>query len=208
MPMHARRGLLVALVLVCAGCASTRPAATIKRLPPADPKTQMAALEQRIFMLVQDERHRLDPAAKPLILDAELFGIAEQRSRDMAAKNYIAHNSPEGVSAASLIMDQDQSFQGLLGENLAAQPFNEQFGVDVNIYARRLVDTWLSSPAHRANLAYAPYDRSAVGAAVSGDTIFVIQLFATDLGLPAPTTPAPARSPVPHLPGQAQNGAP
>ncbi|MGH6877609.1 MAG: CAP domain-containing protein, partial [Rhizomicrobium sp.] len=60
-----------------------------------------------------------------------------------------------------------------------------QFGVDVNTYARRVVETWLSSPPHRANLAYAAYDRSAVGAAIGGDTIFVVQLFATDLGLPA-----------------------
>src|SRR3984957_1732006 len=169
--MYARRGLLVALVLVCAGCASERRVATPARFAPPDPKTQMVALEQRIFTIVQNERHRINPAAKPLVLDPELFGIAGQRSRDMAARNYIAHDSPEGVSAASLIMDEDQSFQGLLGENLAAQPFNKQFGVDVNIYARRLFDTSLSTPAHKANLAYAPYDRSAVGAAVSGDTI-------------------------------------
>ncbi|HEX4156879.1 MAG TPA: CAP domain-containing protein [Rhizomicrobium sp.] len=178
--------------------------ATVPRPTPVDPKTQMAALEQRIFVLVQDERHRINPAAKPLVLDSELFGIAERRSRDMAAKNYIAHNSPEGESAASLIMDEDQSFQGLLGENLAAQPFNKQYGVDVKIYARRLVDTWLSSPAHKANLAYASYDRSAVGATVGGDTIYVIQLFATDLGLP----PAPVTKPVPNPPGAAQNGGP
>jgi len=203
--MSARRGLLVALALVCTGCASPRPVAPVAPFKPVDPKTQMAALEQRIFALVQSERRRIDPAAKPLVLDPELFGIAEQRSHDMAAKNYIAHNSPEGQSAASLIMDEDQSFQGLLGENLAAQPFNKQYGVDVNTYARRLVDTWLASPAHRANLAYAPYDRSAVGASVGGDTIYVIQLFATDLGLPPPTSPKPA---VPNLSPRAQNGAP
>jgi uncharacterized protein YkwD len=203
--MFARRGLLIALVLVCAGCASQRIAAPVVPIKPVDPKTQMAALEQRVFALVQDERHKIDPAAKPLVLDPELFGIAEQRSRDMAAKNYIAHNSPEGESAASLIMDEDQSFQGLLGENLAAQPFNKQYGVDVNIYARRLVDTWLASPAHKANLAYAPYDRSAVAASVSGDTIYVIQLFATDLGLPPLAPPKPV---VPSSSAQAQNGAP
>lgn len=205
--MQARRIPFVALLLVCAGCASQHPAATLTRAPPADPKTQMAALERRIFTLVQDERHKINPSAKPLTLDAELFGIAEQRSRDMAAKNYIAHAGPDGVSAASLIMDEDQSFQGLLGENLAAQPFNKQFGIDVDIYARRLVDTWLASPAHKANLSYAPYDRSAVGAAVGGDTIYVIQLFATDLGLPVPPGVKPSPPPVPNPAGTAQNGA-
>jgi uncharacterized protein YkwD len=168
----------------------------------------MAALERRIFVIVQEERHRINPAAKPLAPDAELMGIAERRSRDMAANNYIAHASPEGETDASLIMDEDRNFQGLLGENLAAQPFYKQFGVDVDTYARRLVDTWLASPAHRANLSYAPYDRSAVGAAVSGDTIYVVQLFATDLGLPPPPPPKPPLPPVPKPPGTAQNGAP
>jgi uncharacterized protein YkwD len=203
--MTARKGLLVALILVCAGCASQRVTAPVMPFKPVDPKTQMVSLERRIFALVQDERHKIDPAAKALVLDPELAGIAERRSRDMAAKNYIAHNSPEGQSAASLIMDEDQSFQGLLGENIAAQPFNNQYGVDVNIYARRLVDTWLASPAHKANLSYAPYDRSAVGASVSGDTIYVIQLFATDLGLPPLAPPKPA---VPNSSGPAQTRSP
>jgi uncharacterized protein YkwD len=165
----------------------------------------MAAFEKRIFALVQDERHRINPDAKPLVFDPELFGVAEQRSRDMAANNYIAHASPKGVSAPALIMDEDQSFQGLLGENLVAQPFNKQFGIDVDTYARNLVDTWLASPAHKANLAYAPYDRSAVGAAVGGDTIYVIQLFATDLGLPPAPVPKPSRQPVPNPARAAQN---
>jgi len=65
--------------------------------------------------------------------------------------------------------------------------------VDVDVFAHRFVDTWLASPSHKDNLAFAGYDRSGVGAAVNGDTIYVTQLFATDLGLPKP---APASRPV------------
>ncbi|HEX3664398.1 MAG TPA: CAP domain-containing protein [Rhizomicrobium sp.] len=202
--MNLRWTLAVALVLVCASCTGQRLVTAPARPVPVDPKTQMAALERRIFMLIQNDRHEINPAAKPLRLDAELFGIAEQRSRDMAAKSYIAHSSPQGQNAAGLIMDEDQKFQGLLGENLAAQPFDKQYGIDVDIYARSLVNTWLASPAHKANLAYASYDRSAVGATVGDDTIYVVQLFATDLGLPPPLQPA---SPVPHPAGAAHGGA-
>ncbi len=145
----------------------------------------MPALEQQIFLLVENERHRIDPAAKPLVRDAELQGIAEQRSADMARRNYIAHTSPDGVTAAGLLMDEDASFQGLLGENLAVQPIAGNSGVDVPRYARRIVDTWLASSAHRDNLAFAGYDRSAVAAAVGGRTIYVIQLFAANLGVTA-----------------------
>jgi uncharacterized protein YkwD len=171
------------ILVVCAGCAGNR--ISTKEPRPVDPKTQMAALEVRIFAIVQDERRRLNPAAKPLSLDSELMGVARRRSEDMAAKSYFAHKSPQGVTSASLIMDEDRDFQGLLGENLAAQHFLVQSGVDIEACARRFVDTWLASPAHRDNLAFAAYDRSAVGAAVGGNTIYVTQLFASDLGLPA-----------------------
>jgi uncharacterized protein YkwD len=176
----------MAAALVSAAC-STLGLDQITAPPPPrpliDPKTQMAALEQRIFEIVEDERHKLNPEARPLALDSELVGIARERSADMAQNNYVAHTSPEGVTSASLIMDQDQQFQGLLGENLAAQSFSPQRGVDVDVFAHRFVDTWLNSPQHKENMSYIAYDRTGVGAAVGEDTVYVTLLFATDLGL-------------------------
>jgi uncharacterized protein YkwD len=154
--------------------------------PPPDPKTQMAALETRIFELIQEERHKIDPDARTLKLDTELADVARQRSTDMAEKKYFASKSPTGVSSASLIMSEDANFQGLLGENIAEQSYKKRPGVDVEIYARKFVDSWLASPEHKENLAYAKYDRAGVGAAVNGDTVYVTELFATDLGLPPP----------------------
>ena len=154
------------------------------RPPPVDPHTQMAELEARIFAIVQDERHKIDPNAKTLALDAELISVARAHSTDMAAKNYFAHKSPTGTSSADLIMDADDKWQGLLGENLAAQHFNIGYDVDIELFAHRFVDSWLASPSHKDNLAFAAYDKTGVGAAVSGDTIYVTELFATDLGLP------------------------
>jgi uncharacterized protein YkwD len=155
----------------------------------------MAALEQRIFDMVQDERRAINPKARPLALDSELMGVARRRSADMARNNYIAHSSPQGVTSASLVMDEDRDFQGLLGENLAVENFVPQSGVNVDTFARAFVQTWLASPAHKENLSFAAYDRSAVGATVGGDTIFVVQLFATDLGLPP-------HDPKKHAPGE------
>jgi uncharacterized protein YkwD len=151
--------------------------------PPPDPKTQMPALENRIAALVQDERLKLDPAAKLLVLDPELSLIARRRAEDMAAKNYLAHAAPNGDTSASLLMAQDEKFQGLLGENLAAQHYTKLSGVAVDAFAQRFLDTWVKSVPHRDNLAFADYNRTGVGAAVNGDTVYVAQLFATDLGL-------------------------
>jgi len=165
------------------------------RQPPPDPKTVMPALENRIYELVQAERQKLDPKAKALALDSELVGVAREKSADMAAHNYAAHRGPSGGTTANIIMDKDAAFQGLLGENIAAQPFLKDYGVDVEIFAHRVVDIWLGSQTHRENLAYPVFDRTGVGAAVSGDTVYVTELFATDLGLPPPPAARTAAAP-------------
>ena len=72
-------------------------------------------------------------------------------------------------------------FQGLLGENLAAQHYVKQSGVDVEEFAQRFLDEWIKSQPHRDNLAFADYNRTGVGAAVNGDTVYVAQLFAFNL---------------------------
>jgi uncharacterized protein YkwD len=184
---HAALVLLLALPLLgCAdsgaGTASTRPA-------PPDPKTEMAALETRIAALIEEQRLKLDPTAKPLALDPELVRIARERAADMAAKNYLAHAAPNGDTSATLLMAEDTKFQGLLGENLAAQHYVKQSGVDVEQFAQRFLDEWMKRQPHRENLAFADYDRTGVGAAVNGDTVYVAQLFASDLGIKADRDP-------------------
>ena len=175
-------GALALATFLLAGCAEQM--ASAPPAPPPDPKTQMAALETRIFDLIQEQRRKLDPDAKALVLDKELATVARQRSQDMAAKNYMAHTGPDGQSSAGLLMDEDADFQGLLGENIAEEHFSKQIGVDPNTFADEFVKSWLASPEHRENLSFAAYDKSGVGAAVNGDTVYVTQLFATDLGLP------------------------
>jgi uncharacterized protein YkwD len=184
------------LLVLCAGCATVEMAV---RPPPPDPKTLMAPLEQRIAILIADERSRIDPSAKPLMIDPELADIARKRAADMATKNYFAHTAPNGDTSATLLMAEDAHFQGLLGENMAAQHYTPALGVDVEKFARAFVDTWLKSAPHRENLSFPDYNRTGVGAAVNGDTVYVTQLFATDLGMgphkddapPAVVTPLP-----------------
>jgi hypothetical protein len=73
-------------------------------------------------------------------------------------------------------------------------------GIDVESFAQRFVATWVASASHKENLSFADYNRTGVGAALSGDTVYVTQLFATDLGLgphadgapPAQVTPFPS----------------
>ena len=183
-----RIALLFLAALALSACAEV-PAG-----PPAppDPKTQMGALEMRIATLVEEERLKLDPKARPLTADAELSRVARARASDMAEKNYLAHQGPDGATSASVLMKDDAKWQGLLGENLAAQHYTKQSGVAVEDFARRFLDEWLKSPPHRDNMAFADYDHAGVGAAVNGDTVYVAVLFSTDMGLPPPKPEGPA----------------
>jgi uncharacterized protein YkwD len=181
--------LLPLIALAAAGCTTTQRAAPKPYgsvIAVADPATQMRPLEDRVFTLVLNERKDLDPAAKPLVLDPILMDVARKRSVDMAAKGYFEDRAPDGTTSASMVMDEDARFQGLLGVNMAAQHYTKLSGVDVEAFAHRFLDTWLASQSHKQNLAFPDYNRTGVGCAINGDTVYVTQLFATDLGLPPP----------------------
>jgi uncharacterized protein YkwD len=184
-----RAALLLVTALLLAACSSFP---FQKPVPLPDPKTQMGALEIRIAILVEEQRQKLEPKARPLAFDPELAKIARARASDMADKNYLAHAAPNGDTSATLLMKQDEKWQGLLGENLAAQHYTKESGVAVEIFAQRFMDEWLKSPPHRDNMVFANYDHAGVGAAVNGDTVYVALLFSTDLGLKPPAANGPA----------------
>lgn len=142
----------------------------------------MPALETRIFAMVAERRLKADPKAHVLILDPALSDVARKRSAEMAKTNSFT-GSGDPHASASFLMAADAKFQGLVGENVAAQHFTPGQDIDVEVFAKRFVDTWAASKPHFENLTFADYDRSGVGAAVNADTIYVAQVFTTDLGL-------------------------
>ena len=128
--------LLPLIALAAAGCATQHSAQAPRAAmvaPVVDPATQMHPLEQ----LVVDERKALDPSAKALVLDPILMDVARKRSVDMAAKGYFTDRAPDGTTSASMVMDEDARFQGLLGVNMAAQHYTKLSGVDVEAFAHR-----------------------------------------------------------------------
>ncbi len=170
--------LLVAFALAaCAG-------APAPKVPPSL-DAQVGVLKERLFVLVEAERHRLNEHAKPLILDPELMRAAQSHSEDMAKKRSFDVENPDGNLAVNTLLS-DPKFRGFVGENSAAQYFTPAAGFDPDTYARGFLDIWLKSPDHRTNLMYEAFDKTGIGIAVNGDTIYAAELFATDLGLPEP----------------------
>jgi uncharacterized protein YkwD len=182
-----RAACCAALLLFGAGCALFGP-------PKPDVPAQMPALESRIYALIVEQRRKLDPKAQFLALDPELVAVARQRSVDMALKNSFAADDTH--ASATMLMKEDAKFQGLVGENVAAQHFTPGAGIDIDAVAKNFVDGWLASAPHKENLGFAEYDHTGVGASANADTIYVTQLFATDLGLGAHSAPPSQAGPV------------
>ena len=63
-----RTASLLLAGLLLAGC-SVFDTSPPQPAPPPDPKTQMGALETRIAILVEEQRQKLDPKARPLAID-------------------------------------------------------------------------------------------------------------------------------------------
>jgi uncharacterized protein YkwD len=194
------RAIVCALLAgFCAGCQSmpglSDAAAWFSPAKP-DRAARLAALENRIFVLIEEERNKDMPNARPLALDSQLTEVARQRSDKMARANSFTDSSGDSHVSASLLMAKDANFQGLVGENVAAQHFLPGTGIDVEDLAKRFVDGWLASKPHKENLLFADYSRTGVGVAANNDTVYVTQLFSAEIaGSTAANSAAPASAP-------------
>jgi hypothetical protein len=95
---------------------------------------------------------------QPLALNSQLNAAAQSKANDMAAKDYWAHNSPDGRSPWSFIGAAGYHYR-MAGENLAYGFSN----------AGDTVAGWMNSPEHRANILNANYQDVGFGVAQSPD---------------------------------------
>lgn len=78
----------------------------------------------------------------PLHENAELRKAAEAKVDDMFAKQYFEHESPDGKTPADVIRKAGYAYI-VVGENLALGNFKDD---------ETLVQAWMDSPGHRANI--------------------------------------------------------
>lgn len=91
-------------------------------------------------------------AAQPLSWNCTLEDAALAHSRDMVELEFFSHTSPDGVQTGKRVSDRGYRWSAV-GENIASG----QNSVD------RVVDGWLSSPGHCANIMSTEYTE--IGAA-------------------------------------------
>lgn len=107
-----------------------------------------------------------------LTVNSTLVAAAQAKANDMAEKGYFAHTSPEGIDPWYWMNQAGYSFS-LAGENLAVN-FSDSEDV---------VQAWMNSPGHRANILNGKFTEIGVATAVGEykgrKTTFVVQMFGT-----------------------------
>lgn len=106
--------------------------------------------EEAVVRLVNAARAREGLPA--LRVDERLRSAAREHSRDMARRKFCAHENPDGLTPADRMRAQNYPAPG--GENVARGQESP----------RSVMDAWLKSPGHRANLLSADFRAIGVGA--------------------------------------------
>lgn len=136
----------------------------------------------------ETNEERADGALGDLARSATLDRAAQLKAEHMAELGYFAHYAPDGTSPWYWFRAVNYSFVHA-GENLAVH-FND---------SNQVVNAWMNSPTHRANIMNGDYTEIGIGVAEGEfegqDTIFVVQLFGTPAAAPAvATVPTPTES--------------
>jgi uncharacterized protein YkwD len=91
--------------------------------------------------------YRQQNALQNLNLSQKLNDIATLRAKDMFEKQYFSHYSPNGIGAPQIAADLNYEYIAI-GENIALGNFKND---------KDLVNAWMSSPGHRANILNSKY---------------------------------------------------
>ncbi|MEK7518222.1 MAG: CAP domain-containing protein [Patescibacteria group bacterium] len=122
------------------------------------------------YLLVLTNKERTNNGVSSLTINASLSQAAARKAEDMFAKDYWAHNSPDGKTPWVFIKDAGYNYV-YAGENLA-----RGFSTSEDVVA-----AWLASPTHKANMLSSNY-KDVGFAVVTGklngeDTVLVVEEF-------------------------------
>lgn len=125
----------------------------------------LASYEQQVFTIVNKER--MSRGLTALVWDDTLGYVARLKSQDMINKNYFSHQSPTYGSPFQMMQHFGLKFSAA-GENIA-------YGQST---AQQVMNTWMNSAGHKANILSAAYTHIGVGVAKTANgTLYWTQEF-------------------------------
>ena len=120
-----------------------------------DAEDGILAFEREVVSLVNDARAQYGLPA--LTINQDLCQVARYKSQDMAEKGYFAHESPTYGSPFQMMQTFGISYR-TAGENIA---YGQQT-------PQAVVNAWMNSSGHRANILSSAYTQIGVGFYASG----------------------------------------
>lgn len=119
-------------------------------------ENEQQAVEEQVVSLVNEERAKEGLA--PLTIDWELARVAKYKSQDMHDKNYFSHTSPTYGSPFDMLKNFGISYNAA-GENIAKGQTS----------ATQVMEAWMNSSGHRANIMDAKFTHIGVGYVEDGN---------------------------------------
>lgn len=118
--------------------------------------SSMNEYEKEVVRLVNEIR--VENGLSEIVADEELSRVARIKSQDMKDNNYFSHTSPVYGSPFDMMKNFGISYK-TAGENIARGQATPQ----------AVVDGWMNSSGHRANILNASYNRIGVGYVADGN---------------------------------------
>jgi len=149
---------------------------TIKYLTPIVPAVDSQTIDSTLStvgVIDATNRARIQAGFAPLRSNSKLNTSAKAKTMDMITRGYFEHESPGGKGVADLALTSGYDYI-VVGENLARGAF---------IDADDVVNEWMKSPGHRANMLSTNYQEIGTYAAQSvyngNEVWFAVQHFGT-----------------------------
>lgn len=144
-----------------------KPQQTTKREPVTETTTYTvntnSSYAQQVLELVNTERAK--NGLSPLTLSSSVTKVAQLKAEDMKNKNYFSHTSPTYGSPFDMLKRFGISYR-TAGENIAKGQKTPQ----------AVVNAWMNSPGHRANILGKGYTQLGVGC-TGGSSPYWVQTF-------------------------------
>ncbi|MCM3739504.1 CAP domain-containing protein [Oceanobacillus luteolus] len=123
------------------------------------PQQQQSALSQFEVQVVElTNQERAKQGLAPLQIDENLSKVAREKSRDMATTGYFDHNSPQYGSPFDMMKSFGIDYR-TAGENIAKGQRTPE----------EVVNAWMNSPGHRANIMNGEFTHIGVGFVENGN---------------------------------------
>jgi uncharacterized protein YkwD len=131
-----------------------------------------ADLEEQLFEAINQER-----AARgltPLRRAADLNAVAQSHSRDMLARDYFDHRTPEGLGLKERVERGQVAGWRRVAENISSSRSCARFDA-----VRMAVAGWMNSPGHRQNILDKQMQETGIGVATDaeGKIYYVTQVY-------------------------------